>query len=83
MILTDLYILVDTEKKEIIDKFQKLPKNWKNISGLDKLSNEKLEDLKWAGHHNLGWINIFSPKIKGTLSIDYSPRDSKISFASL
>lgn len=21
------------------------------------------QDLKWAGHHNLGWINIFSPKI--------------------
>lgn len=64
MNLNDFYVLVDTENKEVIDKVQTLPKNWKNISGLPGLSDEKLEDLKWAGHHNLGWINIFSPKIK-------------------
>jgi hypothetical protein len=64
MNLNDFYVLVDTENKEVIDKIQILPKNWKNISGLPGLSDEKLEDLKWAGHHNLGWINIFSPKIK-------------------
>jgi hypothetical protein len=64
MNLSDFYILVDTENKEVIDKFQKLPKNWKNIAGLPGLSDEKLEDLKWAGHHNLGWINLSSPKIK-------------------
>lgn len=64
MNLNDFYVLVDTESKEIIDKIQKLPQNWKNIAGLPGLSDEKLEDLKWAGHHNLGWINIFSPKIK-------------------
>ncbi len=64
MNLNDFYVLVDTENKEIIDKFQKLPKNWKNISGLPGLSDEKLEDLKWAGHHNLGWISLKSPKIK-------------------
>lgn len=64
MNLNDFYILVDTENKEVIDKFQKLPQNWKNIAGLPGLSDEKLEDLKWAGHHNLGWINLSSPKIK-------------------
>lgn len=64
MNLNDFYVLVDTESKEVIDKIQKLPQNWKNIAGLPGLSDEKLEDLKWAGHHNLGWINIFSPKIK-------------------
>jgi len=64
MNLNDFYVLVDIENKEIIDKFQKLPKNWKNIAGLPGLSNEKLEDLKWAGHHNLGWISLFSSKIK-------------------
>lgn len=64
MNLNDFYILVDTENKETIDKFQTLPKNWKNISGLPGLSDEKLEDLKWAGHHNLGWISLKSPKIK-------------------
>ena len=64
MNLNDFYVLIDTEKREIIDKFQKLPTNWKNISGLSGLSDEKLEDLKWAGHHNLGWINLNSPKIE-------------------
>ena len=64
MNLSNFYVLIDTENKEIIDKFQKLPKNWKNIAGLSGLSDEKLEDLKWAGHHNLGWINLSSPKIK-------------------
>lgn len=64
MNLNDFYVLVDTENKEVIDKIQKLPKNWKNIAGLPGLSDEKLKDLKWAGHHNLGWINILSPKIK-------------------
>jgi len=64
MNLNDFYVLVDTENKQVIDKIQKLPKNWKNIAGLPGLSDEKLEDLKWAGHHNLGWINISSPKIK-------------------
>ena len=64
MNLNDFYVLVDTESKEVIDKVQKLPQNWKNIAGLSGLSDEKLEDLKWAGHHNLGWINILSPKIK-------------------
>lgn len=63
MNLNDFYVLVDTENKEIIDKFSLLPKNWKNISGVSGLSSEELEDLKWAGHHNLGWINIFSPRI--------------------
>jgi hypothetical protein len=63
MNLNDFYILVDTENKEIIDKFEKLPKNWKNIAGLNGLSDEELEDLKWAGHHNLGWMNLNSPKI--------------------
>jgi hypothetical protein len=63
MNLNNFYILVDNEKKEIIDKFQKLPRNWKNISGLSGLSDEQLENLNWAGHHNLGWINLYSPKI--------------------
>jgi hypothetical protein len=64
MNLNDFYVLVDTENKEIIDKFQNLPTNWKNIASLSGLSDEKLEDLKWAGHHNLGWINLTSSKIK-------------------
>lgn len=62
--LNDFYVLVDIESKEIIDKIQKLPENWKNIAGLPGLSDEELCDLKWAGHHNLGWISIQSKKIK-------------------
>jgi hypothetical protein len=64
MNLNNFYVLVDTEIKQVIDKIQKLPENWKNIAGLPGLSDEELCDLKWAGQHNLGWINIHSEKIK-------------------
>lgn len=64
MKLNDFYILVDIEQKITIDKIQELPLNWSNISGLNGLSDEELSDLKWAGHPNIGWINIKSEKIK-------------------
>jgi len=64
MILDDYYVLVDTQQKIVIDKIQKLPNNWRNISGLSGLSDDELCDLKWAGHHNLGWVSIASELIK-------------------
>ena len=64
MILDDYYVLVDTQQKIVIDKIQKLPNNWHNISGLSGLSENELCDLKWAGHHNLGWVSIASKLIK-------------------
>jgi uncharacterized protein (UPF0335 family) len=64
MNLNDFYVLVDTETKQVIDKIQKLPENWKNIAGLPRLSDEELCDLKWAGHDNLGWVSIASNLIK-------------------
>jgi hypothetical protein len=71
MNLNNFYVLVDTETKQVIDKIQKLPENWQNIAGLPGLSDEELCDLKWAGHHNLGWINIHSENIKQyTSSLD-------------
>ena len=57
------YVLVDTQQKIVIDKIQKLPENWNNISGLPGLSDDELCDLKWAGHYNLGWICISSERI--------------------
>jgi pyruvate formate-lyase activating enzyme-like uncharacterized protein len=64
MDLSNFYILVDTETKQIINKIEKLPQNWKNIAGLPGLSDEELCDLEWAGQPNLGWVNIHSKKIK-------------------
>lgn len=64
MNLSNFYVLSDTEKKIIIDKIQTLPLNWANISGLSNYGDEKLSDLTWAGHKNLGWINIKSDLIK-------------------
>lgn len=69
MNLTNFYVLVDTETNQVIDKIQKLPQNWQNIAGLPGLSDEELCDLKWAGHRNLGWINIRSEKIKEYTSL--------------
>ena len=64
MNLNDFYVLVDTETNQVIDKIQELPENWKNICGLKGLSEQELKNLKWAGHHNIGWINIKSEDIK-------------------
>jgi hypothetical protein len=64
MNLSNFYVLVDIEKKIIIDKIQTLPLNWANISGLSNYEDEKLSNLDWAGHKNLGWINIKSTSIK-------------------
>lgn len=64
MEINNFYVLVDISKKEIIDKMQILPENWSNISGLNVLNDEKLKNLEWAGHPNLGWISIFSKDIK-------------------
>jgi len=81
--LNNFYILVDTEKKIIIDKIQQLPQNWKNIAGLPGLSDEELRDLKWAGHSNLGWINIHSEKIKQYSSSQENLELNKNEFKSL
>jgi hypothetical protein len=59
----DYYVLVDYNLNQIIDHVKKLPNNWVNISGLPNYSDQKLEDLTWAGHPTLGWINISSPKL--------------------
>ena len=64
MNLSNFYVLVDIEKKIVIDKIQTLPLNWANISGLSNYDDEKLSNLTWAGHKNLGWINIKSTSIK-------------------
>jgi|688.fasta_scaffold46619_3 hypothetical protein len=64
MNLNDFYVLVDNEKKLIIDKVQELPENWNNISGLKYLPDKKIKCLDWSGNKNLGWINIKSNDIK-------------------
>ena len=63
MNLNDFYVLVDIEQKQIINKIQKLPENWKNISGLNGLSDNELKNLDWSGNKNIGWINIKSKNI--------------------
>lgn len=59
----DYYVLVDYNLNQIIDHIKQLPENWINISGLPNYSDQKLEDLSWAGHPNLGWIKTSSQKL--------------------
>lgn len=58
--LNEYYVLVDTNLKQVIDKIQKLPEYWRNISQLKNFNDEELKDLTWAGQTNIGWINIQS-----------------------
>ena len=63
MNLDELYVLVDTRQKLVIDKIQKLPENWKNIAGLPGLTDEQISNLKWAGYEDYGWIRLNSPSL--------------------
>ena len=42
---------------EALNEPQDLPDNWKNISSL-KGSIDRLNDLAWAGHPDMGWIEV-------------------------
>ncbi len=64
MNINDFYILVDRKKKIIINKIQKLPEYWNNISGLSNLSDEELSDLSWSGNSDLGFIRINSEELE-------------------
>ena len=55
--MIDLYALVDINTLQIITPLSKLPKNWSNVSGLNFFDDDKLSDLSWAGHDNLGWFS--------------------------
>jgi hypothetical protein len=45
---------------EALNEPQDLPDNWKNISSL-KGSIDRLGDLTWAGHPDMGWIEVDVP----------------------
>jgi len=61
--MNNFYVLVDKNLNQIIGHIQELPEDWKNISGLKYLPQEKVKDLTWAGHPHLAWINIKSEEI--------------------
>jgi hypothetical protein len=46
---------------EALNEPQSLPDNWKNIFGL-RSSIERLGDLSWAGHPDMGWFEIEMPE---------------------
>lgn len=56
--MNKLYTYVNHENLTIDNLAQFLPENWKNILGLNLYSDEKLENLSWAGHSNYGWVNL-------------------------
>jgi hypothetical protein len=45
---------------EALNEPQDLPDNWKNISSL-KGSIDRLNDLAWAGHPDMGWFEVDVP----------------------
>jgi hypothetical protein len=46
---------------EALNEPQDLPDNWKNISSL-KGSIDRLNDLAWAGHPDMGWFEVDMPE---------------------
>jgi hypothetical protein len=46
---------------ETLNEPQDLPDNWKNISSL-KGSIDRLNDLAWAGHPDMGWFEVDMPE---------------------
>lgn len=61
--MNELYVLVDSTQNLIISPIMELPLNWGNISGVKFLSEEKLEDLSWAGEVGLGWKKVTDPDL--------------------
>ena len=46
---------------EALNEPQDLPDNWKNISSL-KGSIDRLNNLAWAGHPDMGWFEVDMPE---------------------
>ena len=54
---TILWQLKRLSTNEPLNEPQELPDNWKNIFGLHA-SKDRLGDLSWAGHEDMGWFEI-------------------------
>ena len=52
-----LWQLKRLSTNEPLSELQELPDNWKNIFGL-YASKDRLGDLSWAGHEDMGWFEI-------------------------
>lgn len=52
-----LWQLKRLSTNEPLNEPQELPNNWKNIFGLHA-SKDRLGDLSWAGHEDIGWFEI-------------------------
>lgn len=52
-----LWQLKRLSTNEPLNEPQELPDNWKNIFGLHA-SKDRLGDLSWAGHEDMGWFEI-------------------------
>jgi hypothetical protein len=67
----DFYLLVDFVEKRILTPIDYLPEDWSNINGLNLFDEEKLSNLEWAGHNNLGWVKYTDSQID-----DYETSDN-------
>lgn len=56
--MNNLYTYVNHQTLTIENLAQILPENWKNVNGLNLISDEKLQDLSWAGHSGYGWVKL-------------------------
>lgn len=55
------------ENNQVVDGPRRLPSSWRNISGLDKMSQDALKDIGW-----LPWNRIYTPgeiQVKATITI--------------
>jgi hypothetical protein len=55
--MKDLWQLKRISTGEALNEPQLLPENWKNIFGLSA-SEDRLGDLSWAGHEDIGWFKV-------------------------
>lgn len=83
MRMNDYYVLVDNNLMQVISRFEKLPQNWRNISNLHNFDDEKLKDLAWAGHSDIGWVKLSSEFLKEYVSTKENLELNKNQFKSL
>lgn len=73
----DLYVLTDSESNIITTLPESIPKNWKNIHGLNLLDQESLKSLGWYKiddpdllnfEHSQEWLSQFKKQILENIS---------------
>lgn len=65
------YFEINPRKNIILDSPKELDSTWKNISGIDKLEDNYLQDLSWGGYPEGGFLRFCQENYENSKSFSY------------